>query len=81
MARHNLSSVEIVKTIKTLNVRKMTQTSSDHKIADVKQTDTGNIGRNNTFRMKSEIDDTCNITISCLDRDDFGYYCHGYSSI
>ena len=68
MMRHNLSSVEIAKIIKILNVRKMIQPSSDHKIADVKQTDYGNVGRNNTIRIESEIDDTINITISCLNQ-------------
>ena len=54
--------------------RKSIQTSSDHKLADVKQTDLRKVGRNNTARIKSEIEATCNSPISCLDRDDFGYY-------
>ena len=63
-----IKSIEIVKTIKQLNIGNTVQTSSDHKIADVKQTDTGNIGRNNTIRIKSEIEATCNSPISCLKR-------------
>ncbi len=50
------------------NIGKSIQTSSDHKLADVKQTDRGNVGRNNILRIKSEIDDTINITISCLNQ-------------
>ena len=50
------------------NIGKNIQTSSDHKLADVKQTDYGNVGRNNTIRIESEIDDTFDITISCLNQ-------------
>jgi len=49
-------------------IGKNIQTSSDHKLSDVKQTDRGNVGRNNTLRIESEIDDTINITISCLNQ-------------
>jgi len=50
------------------NIGQKIQTSSDHKLSDVKQTDRGNVGRNNTLRIESEIDDTINITISCLNQ-------------
>ena len=60
------SSVEIVKTILRMNVGKIIQTPSDHKIADVKQTDLRKVGRNNTVRIKNEIETTCNSPISCL---------------
>lgn len=50
------------------NIGKNIQTSSDHKLSDVKQTDLGKVGRNNTIRIESEIDDTFDITISCLNR-------------
>ena len=50
------------------NIGKNIQTSSDHKLSDVKQTDLKEVGRNNTIRIESEIDDTYNITISCLNQ-------------
>ena len=81
MFKKNFKSIEIVKAIKQLNIGKTVQTSSDHKIADVKQTDLRKVGRNNTVRIKSEIEATCNSTISCLDRDDFGCYSIELSSI
>ena len=59
----------IRKTIKQLNIGKTAQTSSDHKLADVKQTDLRKVGRNNTVRIKSEIEATCNSPISCLKRE------------
>lgn len=64
-----IKSIEIVKTINQLNVEKTVQTSSDHKLSDVKQTDIGKVGRNNTIRMKNEIEATCNSPISCLKRE------------
>ncbi len=54
--------------LKPNHIGKNIQTSSDHKLSDVKQTDRGNVGRNNILRIESEIDDTYNITISCLNR-------------
>ena len=68
MFKKNFKSIEIVKAIKQLNIGKTVQTSSDHKIADVKQTDLRKVGRNNTVRIKSEIEATCNSPISCLKR-------------
>lgn len=56
----------MVEKLKPNKIGKMTQTSSDHKIADVKQTDSGKVGRNNTIRMKKKIDATSNSPISCL---------------
>ena len=50
------------------NIGKNIQTSSDHKLTDVEQTDLKEVGRNNTIRIESEIDDTINITISCLNQ-------------
>lgn len=38
--------------IKPQNIGKTAQTSSDHKLADVKQTDLRKVGRNNTVRIK-----------------------------
>jgi len=54
--------------LKPNNFGKNIQTSSDHKLSDVKQTDLKEVGRNNTIRIESEIDDTYNITISCLNQ-------------
>lgn len=56
----------MIEKINPSKIGKMIQTSSDHKIADVKQTDSGKVGRNNTIRMKKEIDATCNSPISRL---------------
>jgi len=50
------------------NIGKNIQTSSDHKLTDVEQTDLKEVGGNNTIRIESEIDDTINITISCLNQ-------------
>lgn len=57
---------------KPTQIGKMTQTSSDHKIADVKSkhcpwkgTEKNNVLRNE-IRMKKEIDTTSNSPISCL---------------
>ncbi len=62
------SGIRMSGDLKPNNVGKNIQTSSDHKSTDVKQTDRGNVGRNSTFRIESEIDDTINITISCLNQ-------------
>jgi hypothetical protein len=50
------------------NIGKNIQTSSDHKISDVKQTSLGKAGRNSTNRIENEIDDTYDIIISCLNQ-------------
>jgi len=50
------------------HIGKNIQSSSDHKISDVKQTNLGKVGRNNTIRIENEIDDTYDITISCLNQ-------------
>ena len=50
------------------NIGKNIQTSSDHKLTDVEQTDLRKVGRNDIIRIESEIDDTINITISCLNQ-------------
>ena len=67
--------------LKPNNIGKNIQTSSDHKLADVKQTDLRKVGRNNTIRIKSEIEATCDSPISCLNRFDLGYYSNRLSSI
>lgn len=51
------------------NIGKTVQTSSGHKLTDVKQTDLRKVGRNNTVEIKSEIEATCNSPIPCLKRE------------
>lgn len=51
------------------NIGKTAQTSSGHKLTDVKQTDLRKVGRNNTVKIKSEIESTCNSSIPCLKRE------------